>query len=229
MPMKCMTDLKRLAGLLLVLLLSGCAMTGGVPDAERGLTELRAGVEYTDDDNQAIDARFQPGRLALVFPYIPGQIFGSPGSELLFTALLTPQASLQLDLTRALSALDRGAITLQAGENTAGMSIRPAGTRLARIGTFPFDARTREPLGEGGFIDARTREHMILMYFDRPCALSGTLEVDGESYLHDITIPAAGFHFLRVRQLDQLRYRLERADATASVVFSIHLLNLQSI
>lgn len=226
--MQCMIDSKRVAGLLLVLLLSGCAVTGGLSDAERGLTGLQASIEYIDDDNQAIDARFQPGQLVLVFPYVPGQIFGSPGSDILFTVLLTPQGGLQLDLTRALPGLRQGATTLQAGVNTEGLSIRPAGTRLARIGTFPFDAGTLEPLDEGGFIDARTREHMILVYFDRPCVLSGTLRVGEESYLHDITIPAAGFHFLRVRQEDARRYALVRADAASAVIFSIQL-HLQSI
>lgn len=229
MPMNGLIDARRLAGLLMVLSLSGCAMTGRLPDTSRGLTELNAGVEYIDDDNQTLDARFQPGQLALMFPYVTGQIFGNPGSDMLFTELLTPQGGLHLDLARALPGLARGASTLQASENTEGLSIRPAGTRLARIGTFPFDARTREPLGEGGFLDARTREHLILVYFDRPCVVSGTLHADGAAFRHDITVPAPGFHFLRVHRLDALRYELTRVDAASSVIFSIHRLNLQGI
>jgi hypothetical protein len=213
--------------LVLVLLLCGCAMPGGRPDAERALNALQADVEYIDDDNQAIDARFQPGQLVLVFPYVAGQIFGSPGSTLLFTELLSTQDSLHLDLTRALPGLRQGASTLQASAETEGLAIRPAATRLARIGTFPFDATTREPLGEGGFTDAHTREHLILTYFDRPCDLSGTLHAGGKIYRHDITIPVAGFHLLRVQQEDARHYTLVRADATVSVRFSIHLLNLQ--
>jgi hypothetical protein len=220
-------DTTGLAGLVLILLLCGCATPGGRPDAERALSVLQADVEYTDDDNQPIDARFQPGQLVLLFPYVPGQIFGSPGSTLLFTKRLSTQDSLHLDLTRALPGLRQGASTLQASADTEGLAIRPARTRLARIGTFPFDARAREPLGEGGFIDARTREHLILMYFDRPCVLSGTLHIGEKSYRHDITIPVAGFHLLRVQQQDARHYTLVRADATSAITFSIHLLNLQ--
>jgi hypothetical protein len=65
------------------------------------------------------------------------------------------------------------------------------------------------------------------MYFDRPCVLSGTLHIGEKSYRHDITIPVAGFHLLRVQQQDARHYTLVRADATSAITFSIHLLNLQ--
>ena len=215
--------------LLVVVLLTGCATITGTHSARDAgaMTELLATVEYIDDRNQVIDAQYQPGHLLLVFPYIPGQIFGTPGSDLLFTERLTPGGTLHLELESALPGLQEGAATLRATADSEGLSVKPARTRLARIGTFPFDAKTLEPLGEGGFIDGRTREHMILVYFDRPCVLSGTLNVDQEVYVHDIVIPAAGFHFLRIQQTGAGRYVLSRADETSRIVFSIHLSYLQ--
>ena len=218
------------AGITVVLLLSallcGCAGVQVLRHAE-SLTVVRATVEYVDENNLVVDAQFQPGHIVLVFPYVPGQIFGSPGSELLFTYLLTPQSELQLELENALPGLQDGAALLKTVEETAGLTMRPAQTRLARIGTFPFDAKTLEPLGEGGFIDSSTREHLILMYFDRPCVLSGTLYTDQDEYVHDIAIPAAGFHFLRVQQQGAGRHLLSRAVDTSGIVFSIRLQHLQ--
>ncbi|MGB5538789.1 MAG: hypothetical protein WBO37_01720 [Gammaproteobacteria bacterium] len=218
------------AGIIVVLLLSallgGCA-GGPVLRHAESLTVVRATVEYVDDNNLVVDARFQPRHIVLVFPYVPGQIFGSPGSELLFTQLLTPRSELQLALENALPGLQDGATRLQTVAETAGLTIRPAQTRFARIGTFPFDAKTLEPLGEGGFTDGSTREHLILMYFDRPCVLSGTLYIDQDEYVHDITIPAAGFHFLRVQQQGAGRHLLSRAEVTSGIVFSIRLQHLQ--
>jgi hypothetical protein len=218
--------LMTLVTLLLAVLLFGCAAFTATRDAG-GLTGLQASVEYTDDSNQVIDARYQPRQIALVFPYVPGQIFGSPGSEVLFTELVTPEGTLHLQFERALPGLQEGAATLQATATTEGLSIRPARTRFARIGTFPFDARTRKPLGEGGFIDGRTREHLILMYFDRPCVLAGTLTVGQEKYVHTISIPVAGFHLLRVEQQGPRHHVLSRAEDPSGIIFSIHLLDLQ--
>ena len=218
------------AGIIAVLLLSAllCGCAGGPVLRHAGsLTVVRASVEYVDENNLLVDARFQPRHIVLVFPYIPGQIFGSPGSELLFTRLLTPRSELQLELENALPGLQDGATILQTVAETAGLTIRPAQARLARIGTFPFDAQTLEPLGEGGFIDATTREHLILMYFDRPCVLSGTLYINQDEYVHDIAIPAAGFHFLRLQQQGAGRHLLSRAEVTSGIVFSIRLQHLQ--
>ncbi|HUT40826.1 MAG TPA: hypothetical protein VM011_05730 [Gammaproteobacteria bacterium] len=219
------------AGIIAVLLLSSallCGCAGGPALRHAGsLTDVRATVEYVDGNNLVVDAQYQPRHIVLVFPYVPGQIFGSPGSELLFTLLLTPQSELQLELENALPGLQDGATLLQTVAETAGLTIRPAQTRLARIGTFPFDAKTLEPLGEGGFIDGNTREHLILMYFNRPCVLSGTLYIDQNEYVHDIAIPAAGFHFLRVQQQGAGRHVLTRAEDISAIVFSIRLQHLQ--
>lgn len=218
----------RMPGLLLMLvMLAGCTSLAGSHAAPDAVTGLRAGVEFIDDENQVVDAQYQPRHLVLVFPYIPGQLFGTPGSDLLFTVLLTPDDTLQLDLSRALPGLQAGVDTLQATGETAGLSARPARTRFARIGTFPFDAKTREPLGAGGFIDGETREHLLLTYFDRPCVLSGTLVIDGAAYVHDIRIPAAGFHWLRIRQQGDGRYVVSRTQDASRIVFTINPDNLQ--
>lgn len=218
-----------LIAVLLAAMLGGCAPPGAVRGAaaDGALSELIASVEYIDDDNQVVDPRFQAGHLVLVFPYIPGRIFGTPGNDLLFTVLLTPEDRLHLELSRAEPGLRAGAATLQAGAETTGLSLRPARTRFARIGTFPFDAKTRQPLGAGGFVDGGTRENLVLMYFDRACALTGEVAIDDETYVHDISIHAAGFYFLRIRQDGPRRYVLQRVTALPPVVFTIRPTQLQ--
>ena len=84
-------------------------------------------------------------------------------------------------------------------------------------------------IGGGSFTDPASRASMILMYFDRPCTLTGAVTADGSVFHHAIDIPARGFHWLHYDEPQQNTYRITRGAPLPDIVFSITLFHLQRI
>ena len=199
------------------------------PSLDGPIKTLDIAVEYVDDRRQRVGYEYQPRDVILVFPVIPGQIFGDPSGPPVFIEEVASEQRLTLDLARAEPLLEGVARVMRNSRMTRGLHILPNNTRLARIGTFPFDARTEEPLGAGGFIDAATRDYLILMYFDRACHLTGALQLDEAEFRHDIEIPAAGFYWVQGEEYAPGRHLIRRYQPAHGAVFSIHLLELKQI
>ena len=210
---------------------SGCAATQAptTRETQTGIGTLISRAEYVDTDNRHIPAEFNPKEVVLVFPYIPGQIFGNPTGEPLFVAHVKEDLAFELDLAGKIAEIDNGAKRLQASRLTEGLEVTPKSTRFARLGTFALDPKTGEPLGGGGFIDATSRDFLILLYVDRPCTISGTLELGEERHEHDIELGSPGFHWVRVYRVSTHHYRLNAFTPQTPPLFSISLIDLQQV
>jgi hypothetical protein len=90
------------------------------------------------------------------------------------------------------------------------LQISPQGTRFARIATGVSFRTNRTVLQRVGFVDAETGEALLLLYFDRPCRLTGTrvlaptpsrgaLTVD-----YDLKVETAGLVWMTAKQDGQL-------------------------
>jgi hypothetical protein len=138
-------------------------------------------------------AEVQP---ALMF--IPGQIFGSPDSELGYFPLASigaQEIGFPLYLLAFLAEEISQPLTVNAQEQ--GLSITPEDARLLRIATFFFWGSGRGSLG-AGLRETGTDEILILVYVDRACAISGTILMGDENFPHDLSFESAGFHLLRL-------------------------------
>ena len=82
-----------------------------------------------------------------------------------------------------------------------GLVVAPASTRIARVYTY-FDIHgEEEQQALVGFADSNSKHVMVLVYFDRACHLTGSVEVAPHiggttKYRYDVTINNAGFHWL---------------------------------
>ncbi len=225
--------MKFIALLFTAVYLAGCTSTTGVqfshehspePSSEQAaLSELSISVEYFDDSNHKISPKYQPKRVVLSFPHIPGQIFGSPTEKSVFVTPVEVGDRTVVSLDDAQRLLESQALTLKDVAMTKGLSVRPKDTKFSRVGTFPHDAYTSELIGGGGFIDPASRNNLILMYFDRPSRITGDVVMDGKSTGHAIDIPAAGFHWIEVKHTGRKQHTLIRRAPLREVVFSIYL------
>lgn len=222
--------LQLLIVVLAVALLAACATRpqGEEPSVAASLTVVNARVQYLGPDRSVLPGSHFPKDVVIILPYLSGAIFGNPRSKPIFQKRLTGELEFSLVLSDALAEMQAGAATLTREWASRGLSVTPEDTRLARIGTFAFNARTREELGYGGFIDTTTLDNLILVYVDRACEISGSFKLGEESYRHAIRLPAAGFHWLRVKRLDDDVHELIYTPPGGPVNFSIHLLDLQN-
>lgn len=221
----------RLVLLVICVFLSACTATPTTraPSGAGALDELAFTIEYVDRNNKIVPAKFQPQDVVLVFPYIPGDIFGSPDSKPVFIAPVSIEARVAVNLDRLDSVLAPLAATVTDAARASGLALAPADARFARMGTFPHEAETFAPVGGGGFLDPVTRDTMILVYFDRPCTITGDRVAGGDTFSHAIRVPAAGLHWIRVVDEGAGRYTLRNDRAIPEVVFSITLYNLKAL
>lgn len=196
---------------------------------EKALRSIDASIEYLGPDKIALAANYLPDDVVLLFPYIAGGIFGNPVSSPLFVVRLTGRQDFTLDLAKAEKEVEEHATMLNDTWLERGLTIKPTTTRLARVGTFAFDAITRKEIGAGGFIDGASRDYLTLVYVDRACHINGSFVSDKVVYKHDIYLSKAGFHWIRFIDIDKNTKVLKEYDAPGDVRFSIELFNLRPV
>ncbi len=224
----------RVPGLIVLVIAAfvpGCASNSAVPAGlvHGGVKLLDASVEYVGPDNVKLQSTHFSRKIVLAFPHISGAIFGAPDSSPVYIVKVDEQLRFSLNLQDKLPEIKSAAAPLSNEWKLLGLSVKPENTRIARLGTFPFDAVTRKPLGGGGFIDPVSRNTLILVYVDRPCEIKGSIDFDNELYEHNLKFSTGGFHWIKIATLSPNKFRLERHPDDSDVHFSIHVENIISL
>ncbi len=209
--------------ILILLFFSGCATLPNNPitSNQASIKNLTLSVDYIDTNNQHISSQSLPKTVNLVFPHIPGQIFGNPIHEALFIVKLKIGEKVKFDLNKAEQTLKKSITPLKKVTSTKGLSITPQATRFSRIATYSYDASTDKAIGAGGFLDISSREKLLLMYFDRPCTLIGKTKGGGDEADLNIKILSTGFHWLHTKKTGKNKYKISNHQAKSKVIFSI--------
>jgi hypothetical protein len=197
--------LKRSNALTLVLLAIalvslGCATVGRFSDAATG--QITVPVRFEDSLGNTLSVDGRPGNGTVWLGAIPGQIFGSPRTPLHTESINTSQAfTLDLDRLRGVSAQESGRINNVASDS--GWKVVPTNTRILRVATdIGHDAHNSYQVNTR-FADLGSTNVLILVYFDRPCQLTGTIPVHAagqppQTYTVNVTAENGGLHWLEV-------------------------------
>ena len=185
------------------LLTSGC-LAGPVD-------RIDASVVFVDREERVVAQALVRGEITVAFPLLRGALFGDPDSDPIAVARVAPSGRLTLDLEPFRATLDWMAETLNEEDRAEGIGVSPPDTRLARIGTFSFDSRSRKAIGGGGFRDESNGDGLLLAYFARPCRVTGDFVDEEGEFHHDVRIQEAGIHWIRMRQTAPGKYVLEAA------------------
>lgn len=141
--------------------------------------------------------------LKLLFPSIPGLIFGNPTKNNIHVVSIQSSKYFTLELP---SHLDGKADYLR----TSQLEIEPKDTKILRLGTFYIYPNSTKAMGGGGFIDTKSGNILLLVYFSKPSRISGTLSLSGEHYDHKIKITNAGWHWLEVKKRSPKEYTIAK-------------------
>jgi hypothetical protein len=105
----------------------------------------------------------------------------------------------RIDLLAIQTMLDRSAATLTAEAVNQGLKIEPAETRVARLATTMRVPLDRQYLLGIGFFDSQTKQGRTLVFFDRPCRVTGMLKTpSGTPASVDLTIQRSGLTWLEI-------------------------------
>lgn len=174
---------------------SGCTTTripvhAEVPiHAERDSTLIE--IRFEDKNGDRVSVGNRPTDSSLVLGAIAGSIGGN-ASQTLQVVRIGTLPSVQINLNALETAAAENAKPQVASFVQTGLHIDPVDTRFLRVSTLlasPGDSYV-------GFIDPESKNELLLMYFDRPCRVTGVAagEVDGEmlTLTYDVTVKTAG-------------------------------------
>jgi hypothetical protein len=169
--------------------LSGCHRAQ--PDPDRADWVIRSRLVFLSEDLATERAPLPPAQFRLFFPYIAGDIYGSPTTGDFINPAVGADYRFQIDLNRSHSALLASLEPTQL--SLSQLHIEPAGARIARLAPMVLQADGIEPVGLTNWVDGDSRRTLLLLYFDRPATISGRVSGDGRPIRYSIHAAAAGY------------------------------------
>jgi hypothetical protein len=131
------------------------------------------------------------GGYRLIFPYIVGDFYGAPNTGDFVAPVSRTAVGFTLDLNRT-----QRALASELGPTDFSLrflKIAPADARLARLAPAALQRNGIEPVGTVEWLDTRSGRPLVLVYFDRPAQIEGSLTRDGETIRYDIRVATPGY------------------------------------
>jgi hypothetical protein len=167
--------------------LSGCHPA----QPDRAAWVIRSKLVFLSEDLATERAPLPPAQFRLFFPYVAGDIYGSPTTGDFINPVVGADYRFQIDLNRSHAALLASLEPTQL--SLSQLRIEPAGARIARLAPMVLQADGIERVGRANWIDADTRRTLLLLYFDRPARITGRLVGGGKPIRYSIHAAAEGY------------------------------------
>lgn len=203
--------MKSIIVVVIAIFLSSCA---SVEHRDVGVVEYSLGVgQYTSSLARLDDIKTNE-EVTLIFPTIPGAIFGAPSKDILFTAVTSLQSKFTLRLPQALPERAKAF-------SSAGLSITPIDTKVLRLGTFHYYS-DYEVIGGGGFANKKTGGFLSLVYFSKPSVVTGVVFEDQEKVEFKVTVKKSGWSWVKsIKISENNRIVTEYTGSLEDVEFAI--------
>jgi hypothetical protein len=172
---------------LTVLALSGCHHAQ--PDNPDWI--IRGKLIFLSEDLASERAPLPLATFRLFCPYIAGDIYGPPTTGELVNPTVGPDYRFEMNLNRTQAAL---LASLQPTElSLSYLHIEPGEARIARLAPLALQADGIEPVGRTQWVDADTRQPLLLLYVDRPARIFGRSGAGARPVRYAIQVTAPGY------------------------------------
>ena len=182
-------------GLFLVALAAGCSTARPPPNpkADSILVEAR----FINIKGDSISADKRPADSSLALGAIAGAIAGNP-SQTLQVVPIAKMSTIKIDGSAFNSEINKHAATMSAQFSDSGLRVEPLGTLFARASTLLNYSGALPGNLFVGFVDADSKNSLTLVYFDRPCRLTGVTTTGNEKLplKYDVTVDKPGLNWL---------------------------------
>jgi hypothetical protein len=152
---------------------------------------LRCRLVFLSEDLATERAPLPLEQFRLFFPYIAGDLYGSPTTGDFINPSVGADYRFEIDLNRSHAALLASLEPTQF--SLSQLHIEPAGARVARLAPMVLQADGIEPIGLTNWVDGDSRRTLLLLYFDRPATISGRLSGGSRPIRYSIHAAAAGY------------------------------------
>lgn len=202
-------------GSLMVLgvLMTGCAhLPAPKQPGYTALDRVMLRIRYLDQDGNPLPATGLPDPLRVEFPLIPGGLMGRVLTQPAIRLTASAVVPFRVDLAAHEERIANYATPLLATRSNAGLRIEPEAARLVRLGTFAYAPDSGKFIGPTGLkvAGAPGQIQLLLVYFDRPTRITGTLLNGRRAIQHDIDIDRSGFAWVEIRRVGERRHEVTR-------------------
>jgi hypothetical protein len=179
----------RRAFLLPVLLLavSGCDK----PRTHHPDWVIRSKLVFLSEDLGGEREALPRAQFRLLFPYIAGDIHGSPTTGDFINPSVQADYRFEIDLNRSHESLLASLEPTQFSSSY--LHIEPANARVARLAPLVLQADGIEPVGRADWVDPDSKRALLLLYLDRPATISGRGVAGGRPLRYAIRATAPGY------------------------------------
>lgn len=185
-----------------VFLLSACTASTGLQQSTTALETAINGqvVEYPESGFQGAPSSPSPAVInaQLWFPAIAGHFYGTPNLQKSWHASLDEAGGFQLPSTTQIEQ-ELSKLARPFDEQETAILVEPAATRVARLKTYVISEFDGEAVGTARWQASKHRSELLLVYFDRPCQVLGSLFFAGQEHRFDVRVPEAGLYWLARR------------------------------
>ena len=196
--------------------LAGCAKSE--PEAHHPWV-LRSRVEFLAPDLQVAREPLPHNAFRLFFPFIAGDLYGSATTGDFIHPVVNPDYSFEIDFGRIQTDLAR---SLQPTEFSLDyLKIEPPDARIARLAPLALQPDGIEQVAVTDWINAATRERLMLVYFDRPSRITGSLVRDEYTIRYNVRATAAGYLWIARRQTDDGEQMYTEVEKPENVILAL--------
>jgi hypothetical protein len=152
---------------------------------------IRSRLVFLSEDLSTERQPLPRAQFRLLFPYIAGDLYGSPTTGDFINPTLQADGRFEIDLNRSHDSLLASLEPTQFSSSY--LHIEPAQARVARLIPLVLQADGIEPLGRADWVDPDSRRTLLLLYLDRPATLSGRGAAGGRPFRYAIQATAPGY------------------------------------
>ena len=180
---------------------------------------IRSRVVFLSEDLQTGREPLPLGAFRLWFPYIAGDLYGSPTVADYLQPVIREDYTFEIDLDRGHDGL---VASLQPTEfSLPHLKIDPPDARIARMTPQALEADGIEQVGVAQWVDASSMEPLMLVYIDRPAAITGSMTTSGGVVRYDVRADAPGYIWIGGREGPDGAWTYVARDAPESVILAV--------
>ena len=196
--------------------LAGCGQRES--ESHRGWV-LHSRIEFFSSDLQVAREPLPHESFRLFFPFIAGDLYGPATTGDFIHPTVNPDYSFEIDFGRVQQDLAR---SLQPTEFSLDyLKIDPPDARIARLAPLALQPDGIEQVAVTDWINADTRERLMLVYFDRPSRITGALVRDDYTIRYNVRATAPGYLWIARRQTDDGEQMYTEVEKPESVVLAL--------
>jgi hypothetical protein len=180
---------------------------------------IRSRVSFVGSDLATPRDALPLSSFRLTFPYVAGDLYGAPSIADFIHPKINPDYSFEIDLNRTQADLVR---SLQPTEfNEEYLRIDPADARIARLTPQALQADGIEQVAATDWVDRRTHQPLMLVYFDRPARITGAVTRNGHTTRYNVRASKAGYVWIGVVQNEDSERMYREVDRPEQVILAL--------